>query len=218
MAKHILSKKKQQEILKTSIARWKKANPSPKCELYYRTPYQLLVSVVLSAQTTDKMVNKSMKEIYQQEFTPESAIKLQIKGIYQIIKSIGLANTKAKNIYNLSKQIIEIHSGQIPQTREQLEDLPGVGRKTANVILGELFQQPTLAVDTHVYRVSMRLGLHSEATPLKAEKILLQKIDPKHLPKLHHWFILHGRYTCLARKPKCATCCLNDICPSVQNF
>ncbi len=207
--------KKQKNLIKLCCERWEKENPDPKCELFYKTPYQLLVSVVLSAQTTDKMVNQVMKPLYEKEFTPLAALELGINGIYEKIKSIGLAPTKSKNIFKLTEILLRNFSGKIPRTREDLESLPGVGRKTANVILGEIYKEPTLAVDTHVLRVSRRLGLHKESDPKKAEEKLLKIVDKSLLPKAHHWFILHGRYTCKARKPNCSSCTLEDICPKI---
>jgi len=209
------SKQAKKDLIAECCIRWNKQNPDPRCELTYNTPYQLLVSVVLSAQTTDKMVNKAMDPVYKKDFTPNIAVELGEKGIYQLIKSIGLANTKAKNVYRLSQIILEKFSGKIPRSRADLESLPGVGRKTANVILGEIYREPTLAVDTHVFRVGKVLGLHQEKEATKAEKKLLELIDPKLLPKAHHWFILHGRYTCKARKPDCENCILSDICPKL---
>lgn len=209
------SLKTRKELISICCNRWKKQNPKPRCELFYLTSYQLLVSVVLSAQTTDKMVNRAMEPIYKKGFTPQDAIKLKVDGLYELIKSIGLANTKAKNIFKLSQVVLNDFSNEIPKTRDDLESLPGVGRKTANVILGEIFGEPTLAVDTHVLRVSKRLGLHNEKDPNKTEKILLKLIDPRYLPTAHHWLILHGRYTCKARKPDCEHCILNDICPQI---
>ena len=207
------AKKKKKDFIQECCHRWEKENPDPKCELFYFTPYQLLVSVVLSAQTTDKMVNRVMEPVYKKGFTPEKAIKLGQEGIYETIKSIGLAPTKSKNVFKLSQMIKENYQSKIPSTREGLEALPGVGRKTANVILGEIFGHPTLAVDTHVFRVAKRLGIHKEKDPKKAELKILELMDPSSLPKAHHWFILHGRYTCKARKPECENCVLEDICP-----
>ncbi len=198
------------------LDRLDKANPNPRCELYYETPYQLLVSVVLSAQTTDKMVNRVMQPLYQQGFSPETAVKLGAEGILEKIRSIGLAPTKAKNVFRLSQMILE--AGELPHTREELEKLPGVGRKTANVILGEIFRYPTLAVDTHVFRVSARLGLQNESSPEKAELELLRVVDPKRLPAGHHHFILLGRYICKALRPECEKCLLTDLCPSAFSF
>lgn len=206
-----------QRLIQTEafINRLRLLNPNPRCELYYLTPFHLLVSVALSAQTTDKMVNLCMQPVYDQgTFDPAFVVNLGAEGLLKIIRRIGLAPTKSKRVVELARILIEKHGGDVPQTREHLEDLPGVGRKTANVILGELFGHPTIAVDTHVYRVSYRLGLHTEKTPEKCEGVLLDLIDKKHLPAAHHWFILHGRYTCKAVNPACSSCTLADICPS----
>ena len=191
--------------------------PQPRCELFHLSPFQLLVSVVLSAQTTDKMVNRCMEPVYRRnpQFGPSDILRLGEPGLLVLIRSIGLAPTKAANIIRLSKLISERHNGEVPDNRQELEALPGVGRKTANVVLAEVFQRPTLAVDTHVYRVGMRLGLHRESSPLKAEKALLMVIREHWLPFAHHWLILHGRYTCKARKPLCRSCLLKDLCPSM---
>lgn len=203
----------KRNLIEECCKRWELDCPDPKCELTYNSPYQLLVSVVLSAQATDKQVNKVMEPLYKKPFTPKTVLKLKVEGFYEKIKSIGLAPTKSKNVLKLTEILLNEHGGEVPNTRKDLEALPGVGRKTANVILGEIFSEPTLAVDTHVLRVSQRLGLHKEKDAVKAEKKLLELIDPKLLPKAHHWFILHGRYTCKARKPDCDSCCLKDICP-----
>jgi endonuclease-3 len=206
-----------QRLIQTEevIRRLRQLNPNPRCELYYTTPFQLLVSVALSAQTTDKMVNTCMQPVYDEGgFDPKFVAALGPDGLLKIIRRIGLAPTKSKRVVELAKILIEKHGGEVPQTREELEDLPGVGRKTANVILGELYGQPTIAVDTHVFRVSYRLGLHGEKTPEKCELVLLDLIKKKHLPAAHHWFILHGRYTCKAVNPACESCSLADICPS----
>jgi len=193
-----------------------KNNPNAHCELIYKTPFQLLVSVVLSAQTTDKSVNKCMAPLYEKEFTPQTVLKLGAEKLLEKIRTIGLAPTKSKNVFKLSQILLEKFDGEIPRTREDLESLPGVGRKTANVILGEIYGEPTLAVDTHVFRVTGRLGLHKEKTPAECESKLLKLIDPKFLPKAHHLFILHGRYTCLARAPKCSECVIAKDCPSAS--
>lgn len=203
-------------VASQAIKRWKEFNPDPKCELYYQTPYQLLVSVVLSAQTTDKMVNRCMEPLYQNGLTPETLLSWGQDGLLKKIRTIGLAPTKSKHVLALTKIIVERYHGDIPLTREGLESLPGVGRKTANVILGEIFKEPTLAVDTHVFRVGKRLGLHAESTPTKAEPKLLECFDRKDLPAAHHWLILHGRYTCKAKSPLCGDCLLADICPSIN--
>lgn len=198
------------------MARLGDANPDANCELYYENPYQLLVSVVLSAQTTDKMVNRCMEPLYRKGFDIDQVLSWGPEGLLQRIRSIGLAPTKSKNIVRLSIMLREKHHDEVPNDREQLEALPGVGRKTANVILGEIFGHPTLAVDTHVYRVGSRLGLHREASPEKAELELLKVIDPACLPQGHHWLILHGRYTCRAQKPLCEQCMLTDLCKLAQ--
>lgn len=188
--------------------------PSPRCELYYETPYQLLVSVVLSAQTTDKGVNRVMTPLYEQGFNPQWVLEVGQEGFYQLIKTIGLAPTKSKNVLRLSAILQEKHQGEVPRTRDALEALPGVGRKTANVVLGELYGEPTLAVDTHVFRLGQRLKLHKESNPTKAELAMLKIMPREYLPKLHHWMVLHGRYVCQARKPKCGECIIRDLCPS----
>ncbi|MCB9229932.1 MAG: endonuclease III [Deltaproteobacteria bacterium] len=190
--------------------------PEPRCELYHHTPFQLLVSVVLSAQTTDRMVNRCMEPVYrsQPDFGPEHILTLGRDRVLNLIRSVGLAPTKAENLCLLSSMILDQYQGRVPDTREALESLPGVGRKTANVILAEVYHQPTLAVDTHVCRVGRRLGLHRESAPLKAEKALLSVIAGSWLPAAHHWLILHGRYTCTARQPRCHDCSLSDLCPS----
>lgn len=188
--------------------------PDAQCELYFETPYQLLVSVMLSAQATDVSVNKAMAEIYKKGFAPADVLSLEYNGLLSLIKSIGLAPTKAKNIIKATEMIQKEFQGKVPDSLEDLCRLPGVGRKTANVILGEIFGHPTLAVDTHVLRVSARLGLHEESNPEKAERALLKVIDRKYLPKAHHWLILHGRYTCKARSPDCASCKVAKYCPS----
>ncbi len=194
------------------------AIPDARCELVYKTPYQLLVSVVLSAKNTDKMVNRVMEPLYAEGFTPATVIEWGITGFLARIKSIGLAPTKAKNVYNLSLVLVDRFASEVPSRREDLESLPGVGRKTANVVLGELFHEPTLAVDTHVFRVTHRLGLHETTTADKAEKELLPLIQPSYLPLAHHLLLLHGRYVCKALSPICEGCVLHDICPSARLF
>ena len=195
--------------------RFQKATPDPRCELYYKTDFQLLVSVVLSAQATDKSVNQSMRDAYDHGFTPDDVLRLGEAGVLKMIRRIGLAPTKAGRVVELARLLKERHGGQVPSTREELEALPGVGRKTANVVLAEIWREPTLAVDTHVYRVTRRLGLHDEKTAEKCELRLLDLVDRKYLPQAHHWLILHGRYTCKAIKPDCEHCSLKDICPSM---
>lgn len=210
----IVSLSKRRDLARTILERLNEVNPDPRCELTYHSPFQLLVSVVLSAQTTDKSVNKVMEPLYTQEFTPKKVISLGVDGFLSKIRSIGLAPTKSKNVLRLSEILLEKHKGEVPSTRDELEALPGVGRKTANVILGEIFREPTLAVDTHVFRVSARLGLQNENSAEKAELELLKVVDRSLLPAGHHHFILHGRYTCKAKSPLCDECVLKDICPS----
>ncbi|MDE3268911.1 MAG: endonuclease III [Pseudomonadota bacterium] len=194
------------------IARLRQAYPNAACELYYETPYQLLVAVILSAQATDKMVNRCMKKHFQAGLQPTTVLDWGYEGLLQNIRQIGLAPTKAKNIISTTQTLVDNYQGQLPAEREKLEALAGVGRKTANVILGEIFQQPTLAVDTHVFRTTKRLQLHQANTPLQAERELLTVIDRRYLPAAHHLFIAHGRYTCLARKPHCHRCPVQDLC------
>ena len=196
------------------FARFEANNPNPRCELYYTTDFQLLLSVMLSAQTTDKAVNAAVRDAYDQGLGPEQVVALGADGMLKLIRRIGLAPTKARRAVALATEIIEKHNGRVPNNRDALEALPGVGRKTANVILAELFGEPTLAVDTHVFRVTRRLGLHNEKTPEACEQRLMAQIDRKFLPRAHHWFILLGRYTCKALKPACDRCYLADICPS----
>ncbi|MEN9834286.1 MAG: endonuclease [Pseudomonadota bacterium] len=198
------------------FARFEAHNPDPRCELYYTSNFQLLLSVMLSAQTTDKAVNASLREAYDSGLGPEEVVKLGADGMLRLIRRIGLAPTKAKRAVALATEIIEKHGGKVPGDRSALEALPGVGRKTANVVLAELFGEPTLAVDTHVFRVTRRLGLHDEKTPEACEHRLMAQIDRKYLPRAHHWFILLGRYTCKALKPACDQCYLADICPSAK--
>ena len=213
-----MSQKSKKTRVETILTRLRALNPDPRCELYYETPYQLLISVVMSAQATDKSVNAAMTDLYKGGLTVDSVLQMGEGGFLEKIRRIGLAPTKARNILKLSEILKRQFNSEIPRTRQDLESLPGVGRKTANVILGEIYREPTIAVDTHVFRVAARLGLHNETTPDKAELKLLAIIDPSWLPMAHHWFILHGRYTCLARAPKCDACCLADMCPSKENF
>ncbi len=199
-------------LLDALVARWQRELPEPRCELYYQSGFQLLVSVVLSAQTTDVMVNRCMRPLYEAGFNLQTVVAWGVDQLLSHIRPIGLAPTKAKNVVALSLRLIRDFGGEVPASREALESLPGVGRKTANVILGELFGEPTLAVDTHVFRVTGRLALQREKSPEKAELALLKVIDKAYLPKLHHWFIHHGRYTCKAAKPLCTSCVVADLC------
>lgn len=209
----LLSQRKKRLV--EAIARWEAAEPDPRCELYYETPYQLLVSVLLSAQTTDKMVNRCMEPLYRAGFSPATVLEWGEERLLSHIRSIGLAPTKTRHVLAMTRLLLERHNGIVPESQQALEALPGVGRKTANVIRGELFRLPTLAVDTHVLRVSARLGLHETANPVQAEKAVLQLAPPGSLPRLHHWLVLHGRYVCKAARPACGSCLLADICPKV---
>ncbi len=188
------------------------ANPNPTTELRYRTPYELLVAVVLSAQATDKSVNQASAVLFEQFNAPDKMVKLGVAGLEKYIRRIGLYRTKAKNVVALSKILLEEHGGEVPASREALERLPGVGRKTANVVLNTAFGQPTVAVDTHIFRVANRTGLAPGKDPLEVEQRLLKFTPPEYLQNAHHWLILHGRYVCLARKPACPTCLIRDLC------
>lgn len=192
--------------------RFKQANPHPKTELTYDSAFELLISVILSAQATDVSVNKATEKLYAVANTPEAMLALGVDGLKPYIKTIGLFNTKAKNVIATCQSLCEKHHGQVPDTREALESLAGVGRKTANVILNTAFRQPTMAVDTHIFRVSNRTGLAPGKTVLAVEKKLLRNVPADYLLDAHHWLILHGRYTCLARSPKCADCPVSDLC------
>jgi len=194
------------------FARLKKAIPEPKTELQSVNPYTLLVAVVLSAQATDKGVNKATEPLFKIADTPEKMVALGEARLTDYIKTIGLYRGKAKNIIALSRLLIERHGGQVPHTREELEALPGAGRKTANVVLNVAFGQKTIAVDTHIFRVSNRTNLAPGKTVLEVELKLEKKVPDKYKLHAHHWLILHGRYTCIARKPLCPTCVVRDLC------
>ena len=187
-------------------------NPSPKTELNYSTPFELLVAVTLSAQATDVGVNKATARLFPVANTPEAILALGEEGLKQHIKTIGLFNSKAKNVIAACKILVEQYNGLVPATREALEALPGVGRKTANVVLNTAFGQPTMAVDTHIFRVSNRTGLAPGKTVLAVEKALLKRVPKDYLLDAHHWIILHGRYTCKARNPLCHQCPVLDLC------
>ena len=201
-----MNSQKRREIFR----RFQAANPSPTTELEYGSPFELLVAVVLSAQATDKSVNLATRKLFPA--TPEKIVKLGVPGLEDYIKSIGLFRTKAKNVVALSEILIRDHSGKVPWDREALESLPGVGRKTANVVLNTAFGQPTVAVDTHIFRVANRTGLAPGKDVLSVEEKLLKFTPPEYLQKAHHWLILHGRYVCLARKPGCPQCMIRDLC------
>jgi endonuclease-3 len=187
-------------------------DPNPKTELHFKDPFTLLAAVMLSAQATDASVNRTTPGLFEVADTPEKIVALGEKGVTEKIKTIGLYRNKAKNLVALSKKLIDEHDGKVPDTREELETLPGVGRKTANVVLNVAFGQPTIGIDTHAFRVANRTGLAPGKTPLKVEEIL-NRIVPEHYKhNCHHWLILHGRYVCKARKPECWRCIIADIC------
>jgi endonuclease III len=188
----------------------------PKSDLTYDTPFELLVAVVLSAQATDKSVNQATQKLYPVANTPTTILALGIEGLTPYIRHIGLYRNKAKNVIELSRLLIERHQGQVPSDRAALEALPGVGRKTASVVLNIAFGQPTIAVDTHVQRVANRLRIAKTKTPEQTEQVLLQRTPTKYLQQAHHYLILHGRYCCTARSPHCSTCPINTLCPSEE--
>jgi endonuclease-3 len=194
------------------FARLKKQNPNPKTELQYKNPYTILVAVALSAQATDKSVNKATEPLFKAIDTPEKMLALGEEKLTEAIKTIGLYRGKAKNVIALSKILLEKHGGQVPKSREALEALPGVGRKTANVVLNVAFGEPTIAVDTHIFRVSNRTGLAPGKNVMEVELGLEKRVPEKYLSHAHHWLILHGRYTCVARRPLCPTCIVRDLC------
>ena len=192
--------------------RWREANPTPTTELEFHSVFELLIAVILSAQATDKGVNKATAHLFPAANTPEAIYALGEEGLKAYIKTIGLFNSKAKNIIATCRLLIDKHHSAVPQQREALEALPGVGRKTANVILNTAFRQPTMAVDTHIFRVANRTGLAPGKNVLAVEKGLLKHIPKDYLLDAHHWLILHGRYTCVARSPKCGQCLIADLC------
>ena len=192
--------------------RLRAANPDPKSELTHRSPFELLVAVVLSAQATDKGVNKATDRLFRVASTPAAIVRLGIEGLIPYISSIGLFNTKAKNVVALSKILVDDHHGEVPRDRDALERLPGVGRKTANVVMNVAFGDPTIAVDTHVFRVANRTRLAPGRDPLEVESRLLKFTPDEFRLHAHHWLILHGRYVCVARMPKCPQCVIADLC------
>ena len=192
--------------------RLKQANPAPTTELRYTTPFELLIAVILSAQSTDKGVNKATEKLFKVANTPQQILDLGLRGLKRHVKTIGLFNTKASNILKTCKLLVERHGGRVPATRAELEALPGVGRKTANVVLNTAFGHPTIAVDTHIFRVANRTGLAPGKT-VRAVEDRLNKVVPEEFRQdAHHWLILHGRYTCVARKPRCGSCVIFDLC------
>ena len=197
---------------RTIFARFRAANPQPRSELIYTSAFELLVAVILSAQATDKSVNKATAELFLAASTPASILALGITGLAKYIKSIGLYNAKAKNIIAMCRLLLERHGGEVPTTREALEELPGVGRKTANVILNTAFGQATIAVDTHIFRVANRTGIAPGKTVREVEEKLMKFVPLEFRNDAHHWLILHGRYTCRARRPACPVCIIADLC------
>lgn len=203
-----MNKAKRYEI----FSRLRDDNPHPTTELNYSTPFELLIAVILSAQATDVGVNKATEKLFPVANTPEAIHALGVEGLSEYIKTIGLFNSKAKNIIETCRILIEKHGSQVPDTREELEALPGVGRKTANVVLNTAFGHPVMAVDTHIFRVSNRTGIAPGKTVLEVEKKLMRHVPREFLQDAHHWLILHGRYVCKARTPQCGSCRIEDLC------
>lgn len=203
-----MNKTKRHEI----FSRLRAENPKPETELNYNSNFELLIAVILSAQATDVGVNKATNKLYPIANTPEKIYALGVDGLSEYIKTIGLYNSKAKNVIATCKMLVEQHDSEVPENREALEALPGVGRKTANVVLNTAFGHPTMAVDTHIFRVSNRTKIAPGKTVLAVEKALLKFIPEEFLVDAHHWLILHGRYTCIARKPRCGSCIISDLC------
>lgn len=210
----IMNKQKRIEIFKRLQAQ----NPKPTTELVYHSNFELLISVVLSAQATDISVNKATQKLFPVANTPEKILKLGLNKLKSYIKTIGLYNTKASNIMKLCVMLLHEHNSQVPSTRKELESLPGVGRKTANVVLNTAFGEATIAVDTHIFRVSNRTRIATGKTVRDVEDKLNRLVPNEFKQDAHHWLILHGRYTCIARKPKCATCIINDLCEYADKF
>ena len=203
-----MNKDKRSEIFR----RLRAENPKPTTELNYQSPFELLIAVILSAQATDVSVNKATSELYKVANTPETLAALGVRKLKTYIKNIGLFNTKAANVIKTCKILIEEHNSQVPEDREALEKLPGVGRKTANVVLNTAFGHPTIAVDTHIYRVSNRTNIAPGKNVRQVEDKLLKVVPDEYKRDAHHWLILHGRYICIARKPRCSACVIEDLC------
>ena len=203
-----MNKEKRREIL----TRLRANNPKPETELNYSSPFELLIAVILSAQATDVGVNKATDKLFPVANTPQAIADLGVDGLKEYIKTIGLFNAKAENVIKTCHMLVELHGGEVPENREALEALPGVGRKTANVVLNTAFGWPTIAVDTHIYRVSNRTKLAMGKTVDHVEQKLLKVIPAEFKVDVHHWLILHGRYTCIARKPRCGSCIIDDLC------
>ncbi len=208
-----MSRQKRAALAEAIFARLSAEEPAPKGELESVNPFTLLVAVVLSAQATDAGVNKATRGLFARADTPEKMLALGEKGVEEAIRTIGLYRTKARNVIALSRALIEDHAGEVPRDRDALEALPGVGRKTANVVLNTAFGEPTLAVDTHVFRVANRLAIAPGKTPREVEDELMKVVPPGYLNHAHHWLILHGRYVCKARRPECYRCVIRDLCP-----
>jgi endonuclease-3 len=200
------------------FSRLREANPNPTTELNYNSDFELLISVILSAQATDVGVNKATAKLYPVANTPAAISALGVKGLSTYIKTIGLYNAKAKNIIATCNMLVELHNSQVPDQRGALEALPGVGRKTANVVLNTAFGQPTMAVDTHIFRVSNRTKMAPGKTVLAVERALVKFIPAEFMLDAHHWLILHGRYTCIARKPRCGSCIISDLCEYTEKL
>ena len=209
---HPASKQLTQAQIEGIFKIWAALNPHPETELEYTNPFTLLVAVVLSAQATDVGVNKATKDLFPKVDTPQKMLKLGEEGLKKYVRTIGLYRSKARHIIGLSAKLVAEYGGQVPNDQKALESLPGVGRKTANVVRNVVFGEPTMAVDTHIFRISNRIGLAPGKTPLEVEKKLLRKIPPRYRQHAHHWLILHGRYICVARKPKCAICPIQHLC------
>lgn len=203
-----MNKEKRIEILK----RLRAANPHPTTELNFSSPFELLIAVILSAQATDKGVNKATDKLFPVANTPQAILALGVDGLKEYIKTIGLFNSKAENIIKTCRDLIEKHHGEVPEDREALEALAGVGRKTANVVLNTAFGHPTIAVDTHIFRVCNRTGFAPGKDVVKVEEKLIKVVPAEFKVNVHHWLILHGRYTCVARKPRCGACMIEDLC------
>lgn len=203
-----MNKEKRRQI----FARFKEQNPNPETELAYSSDFELLIAVLLSAQSTDVGVNKATAKLYPVANTPQAMLDLGVDGVKDYIKTIGLFNTKAENVIKTCQILVDKHQGQVPRTRKELEVLPGVGRKTANVVLNTAFGQPTMAVDTHIFRLANRINLAPGKNVLEVEKNLLKLIPKEYVLDAHHWLILHGRYVCTARNPKCGSCIIEDLC------
>ena len=203
-----MNKEKRIEILK----RLRAANPHPTTELNFSSPFELLIAVILSAQATDKGVNKATDKLFPVANTPQAILALGVDGLKEYIKTIGLFNSKAENIIKTCRDLIEKHHGEVPEDREALEALAGVGRKTANVVLNTAFGHPTIAVDTHIFRVCNRTGFAHGKDVVKVEEKLIKVVPAEFKVDVHHWLILHGRYTCVARKPRCGACIIEDLC------